>query len=190
MWDGTRQEATHGASTNNTAMGDGDQPAASGGRVKAQRSPTGAASVVTSTIRTTADKRLGERSGWPSSVRRVPMPAKIRPTSPRGTMPIATAHRLIPRPVTPRAQASLPTSAQPMSSPPSAKTGGLVKAPQLHLEAHQHEEERHKEAGQGVQQFRQGGVLLARPHARPVGVQQQTRRKGPDDGGQHPPNRR
>src|SRR6266540_7557999 len=44
-------------------------------RVKTQRSPTGVTSVVTRTIRTTAENKLGGRSGCPSSVNLVPMPA-------------------------------------------------------------------------------------------------------------------
>ncbi len=64
--------------------------------------------VVTMTMITTAEKTSTSMTGLPCRTRAAPMPAKIRPTSPRGTMPTATEIRSRPRSTTPRAQIILP----------------------------------------------------------------------------------
>ena len=53
----------------------------------------GATSVVTITIATIAENVSAENSGVPETIADNPTPAKISPTSPRGIMLTATAHR-------------------------------------------------------------------------------------------------
>jgi hypothetical protein len=74
------------------------------------------------------------------------MPAKIRPTSPRGIMPMPTAMRFVPRPKAPTAHASLPASAQWIRTASKLSTVRLARPLRSTWAAHQHEEKRHKEA--------------------------------------------
>jgi hypothetical protein len=58
------------------------------------------------------------------------------------------------------------------------------EAAEVHLNAHEDEEERDEQARQGVEEFGQRGFLSSCPDAFPVGVEEQSRGEGADDAGQ------
>ena len=140
-----------------------DRPKASDGQNRpadfvgcnAQRSPIGVRSVVTTTISTRAENVVWERRGRPSSTRAVPIPAKIRPTSPRGTIPMPTASRLIPGPTTADRARELARNRDEHQHRAEYEALASQKARDVNLDAHQHEEQRNEHAGDGRQQLRE-----------------------------------
>jgi len=89
--------------------------------LKAQSNRGGVAIVVATTMNTAAAYVSAPTTGRSARTSRAPMPAKMRPTSPRGIMPSPTVSPEMPFGVT-NAQASLPTIAAPVSSAAKATT--------------------------------------------------------------------
>ena len=84
------------------------------------------ASVVTITITTMAEKVSAPKTGSPATNSDEPIPAKIKPTSPRGIIPTPTARRLIPFSRTPNEQTCFPMIAATLR--PAANVRTLTSA--------------------------------------------------------------
>ena len=111
-----------------------------------------------------------------------PMLAKIRPTSPRGIMPMPTDSRSKPRPTTPSAHTCLPTMAATRQRRRQPEHARLREDAQIGAHAHQHEEDRHQERRDGLDQLLER-VLAAIGEVAVVHVfQDQAGREGADDG--------
>ncbi len=75
------------------------------------------------------------------------MAAKIKPTSPRGIIPMPTLSRSTPRPRTPREQTCLESTAARVRPAASNKTLESRKLSQIDLKSHHDEEDGHEQRG-------------------------------------------